>query len=86
MPQTPHEVLVATIEAYEAEHKPVCERTVARSLGATPVEVRKTLDRLHRVEFLVATDAGYRPTVTAREFLELDITLNDVTAVDLVDG
>ncbi|WP_018256129.1 hypothetical protein [Halomicrobium katesii] len=86
MPQTPHEVLVATIEAYEAEHEPVCERTVARSLEATPAEVQRTLERLDRVEFLAATGNGYRPTVTACEFLELDITLDDVAAVDLVDG
>ena len=86
MPQAPHEVLVATVEAYETEHEPVCERTVARSLGATPAEVRQTLDQLRRVEFLVATGNGYRPTVTAREFLDLGITLDDVAAVDIVDG
>jgi len=86
MDVSPQAVLVAVCEEYDAAEEPVSPQQIATAVGTTPGQVRPILESLSRSEFLAQTDGGYRPTVTAREFLELDIELADVAIVEVVDG
>jgi len=81
----PHTVLVTTRDIYDAEEDPPSAQRIAGTIGSTPVAIRPALGALCRAEFLVETGNGYRPTVTAREFLDLDIRLGEVAVVDIVE-
>lgn len=85
MSVSPHAVLRTTVEAYDADGEPVSVETIAASTGTTASQVVPVLRSLQQAEFVVETDDGYRPTITAREFLELGVTLESVTAVDVVE-
>ena len=86
MSPLPHTVLVTLQDHYDATEEPVTADTVAELCGESPADVIPVLRSLCGTEFVVETTDGYRPTVTAREFLRLDVELGDVVAVDVVDG
>ena len=86
MSVTTQTALVALVEQYDATGTPTTARAVADRVGADEASVADRLDALVVVDFLAEADDGYRPTVTAREFLALDVELGDVLAVDVVDG
>ncbi|WP_018257260.1 hypothetical protein [Halomicrobium katesii] len=79
------DVLDAVLAEYDSTDGPTSVRTVAASLDEPASRVRPVLTSLCRREFLKSVEGGYRPTVTAREFLELDLTFDDVVAIELVD-
>jgi predicted transcriptional regulator len=82
---SPHTVLVAVLDEYDTVDEPVGPQQIATAVETTPRQVQQTLDSLCRAEFLTRTAKGYRPTVTAREFIELDIELSDVAVVEFID-
>jgi len=82
---TLHDVLVTAAEEYGAQSEPLCAETIACSLGTSASQICPMVDALCEIEFLEATDDGYRLTVTGREFLELDIDIEDIAVVDIVD-
>jgi len=86
MSPLPHTVLVTLRDHYDATEEPVTADTVAELCGESPADVIPVLRSLCGTDFVVETTDGYRPTVTAREFLRLDVELGDVVAVDVVDG
>jgi len=86
MSLSPHTVLVTLRDRYDATEEPVAAGTLAELCDQPPADVLPVLRSLCGTDFVVETDDGYRPTVTAREFLQLDVELEDVVAVDLVDG
>lgn len=86
MSPPPHSVLVTLCDRYDATGNPVTADALAERLGRPPADVTPVLRSLCGTDFVVETDDGYRPTVTAREFLRLDVELEDVVAVDVVDG
>ncbi|RLM95279.1 hypothetical protein [Haloarcula sp. Atlit-7R] len=86
MSLSPHTVLVTLCDRYDATEEPVAPDTVADLCGESPADVIRVLRSLCGTEFVVETDDGYRPTITAREFLRLNVELEDVVAVDVVDG
>lgn len=80
-----HSVLVTVVERYDDAGEPLSTATVAARTDGDHSAVVDVLDTLATTEFLVRTPSGYRPTVTAREFLALDVTLDDVVALDVVE-
>jgi len=85
MSLSPHTVLVAVVDQHEDSEEPVPARAVAESQGVPEESVSQSLESLCEFELLEPTERGYRPTVTARELLALDIELDDVLALDLVE-
>lgn len=85
MDVSPHAVLVATRDEYDAANEPIGTQQIAAAVGTTPRQIQPILDSLCRNEFLSQTAEGYRLTVTAREFLELNIKLSDVVVIDTVN-
>lgn len=85
MDVSPHAVLVAVRDEFDAVDEPVSPQQIATAVGTTPRQIQPTLDSFCQAEFLGRTTDGYRPTVTAREFLELDVELSDVAVVELID-
>jgi predicted transcriptional regulator len=55
-------LLTWLVDRYDTEEQPV-----------TPAEVANRFDSLESQCLLATVEGGYRPTVTARELLELDI-------------
>jgi len=82
---SPHTVLVAVLDEYDTVDEPVGPQQIAIAVETTPGQVQPALDSLCRAEFLTRTAEGYRPTVTAREFIGLDIELSDVAVVEFID-
>ena len=85
MPVSEQSVLVTVVECYEVAGEPPSSSAVAARTGGDDDTVAAALERLAASEFLVETPVGYRPTVTAREFLALDIDVDDVVAVEVVE-
>ena len=85
MDVSPHTVLVTVRDEYDAVDEPVGPQQIATAIGTTPRQIQPILDSLFRSEFLAQTGECYRPTVTAREFLELDVKLSDVAVVEIVE-
>lgn len=72
---SPRHVLVALVARYDERGSPLSPAALAAVLdGDTdPCAVERCLDRLVDCELAAAGPDGYRPTVTGREFLDLDI-------------
>lgn len=85
MDVSPHAVLVAVRDEFDAVDEPVSPQQIATTVGTAPKQVQPILDSFCRAEFLSKTSEGYRLTVTAREFLELDVELSDVAVVEIID-
>jgi len=86
MSLSPHTVLVTLYDRYDATDTPVTAETIAQRCGESPADVVPVLHSLDRTDFIVETDTGYRPTITAREFLQLDVEFGDVVAIDVING
>jgi predicted transcriptional regulator len=66
-------VLSAVVERYDRTGEPVSPSPVASALEREEESVASRLSQLVACELLAPTGDGYRPTVTGREFLELDV-------------
>lgn len=86
MTHVTHTLLVELTERYERTGDPVTAQELVDSLAASETAVDQALDSLCEFELLAATGNGYRPTVTARELLELDVEFDDVLILEFVDG
>lgn len=71
-------VLALVVDRYDESGEPVSAGTVAHVLGREESAVRGRLTELVSCEFLASAGDGYRPTVTGREFLELDVECGPV--------
>jgi hypothetical protein len=67
--QSPVEVVVAV---YDSGTGPITDDRIAAELNTTRVEAEALLQRLLSCGFVTEEGEGYRPTVTAREFLSLE--------------
>ena len=85
MDVSPHAVLVTVRDEYDAVDEPVGPQQIAAAVGRPAGQIRPILESLCRTEFLAKTAEGYRPTVTTREFLELDVELSDVAVVEIIE-
>lgn len=85
MSPSTHAVLVAIVEESRRTGDPVPAGRVAETLGVSEAALAGALDSLRECELVEATGDGYRPTVTARELLELDVAFDDVLVLDFVE-
>lgn len=74
-------LLADLVAAYDELERPVQATRVAAAGDADPETVRTRLTRLATCELVVAESGGFRPTVTARELLALDLD-DDFVIVD----
>ncbi|QSG06038.1 hypothetical protein [Halapricum desulfuricans] len=65
-------VLAAAVKRYDATGQPVTAASIASALQQRESAVGTRLSRLVDCELLAPADGGYRPTVTGREFLDLE--------------
>ncbi|MBX0325534.1 hypothetical protein EGH21_21140 [Halomicroarcula sp. F13] len=84
MTMSPDGILEVVSDIYKSTDRPVSTHTIAEAAETTPDRVTPVLNTLCRSEFVEWTESGVRPTVTGRQFLELDIELENVV-VDVVD-
>jgi predicted transcriptional regulator len=80
-----HTVLVETVDQYDETGEPVPAASIAASLDVPETALDPALESLQACELLAGTDRGYRPTVTARELLALDVDPDHVLVLDLVE-
>lgn len=73
MTVTPHRLLEFVVETYDERNDPVLPADIAAQFDISTPEATRQLDRLHDCELVATEGDGYRPTVTARELLELDV-------------
>lgn len=73
MTTTRRAVLAALVRAAEGAEEPLPATAVASRLDAAPGPVREDLERLAAMELVAVTEDGYRPTITGRELLELNL-------------
>lgn len=66
-------VLATVVDRYDSTGQPVSPVTVADALGRDEGAIESRLAQLAACELLAPADGGYRPTVTGREFLALDV-------------
>jgi DNA-binding IclR family transcriptional regulator len=85
MSPSPHVVLESVVEAAEATDSPVSVASLADQLDVPEPTLSEPLARLCACELLEATEAGYRPTVTAHELLAAGIELDDIVVFDVVE-
>ncbi|ELZ21114.1 hypothetical protein C475_19188 [Halosimplex carlsbadense 2-9-1] len=85
MSPSSHTVLVAVVDQYQNSDEPVTAHSIAESQGLSEEALTRPLESLCELELLESTEQGYRPTVTARELLALDIDPDDVLVLDLVE-
>lgn len=78
-------LMEALVERYEGVDDLVSPEELAEQLNLEPEVAREQLERLERYE-LARSDSqggGYRPTVTTREFLDLDLEPDETFLLDV---
>lgn len=73
MTTSPHEILSFAVRTYDESEEPLGPSAVADRFGLSPETAAERCERLVDCELLAAENGGYRPTVTGRELLALDI-------------
>lgn len=81
-----HTLLAEIADRYDRTGEPVADRELRESLDVSGGALEESLASLCEFELLERTGRGYRPTVTGRELLALDVELEDVLVLDLVDA
>jgi predicted transcriptional regulator len=77
-------VLATLVDRYDSSTTPVSVTTLAGALDAEEETVSQRVSRLVACELAAPAAGGYRPTVTGRELLALDVEDGPVI-VDLDD-
>jgi len=77
-------VLAMVVDRYDSTDRPVTRAVLADTLDIDEGAVADRLARLIDCELVAPAGDGYRPTVTGREFLALDVDCGPVI-VDLDD-
>jgi len=76
------QALSETVQLYETQGEPVTPAGLAAEMDAETEAIRTCFDDFESKHLLKRIDGGYRPTVTARELLELDIENDDLVILD----
>lgn len=74
------QVLSETVRLYDERGEPITPTDLAATTELAPSTVRAYFDGFESKHLLKRAGDGYRPTVTARELLELDVA-DDVTLI-----
>jgi predicted transcriptional regulator len=75
-------VLSRIVDRYDEDGKPVTPEEIAESVQTDPNAVKHCFEELEENLLLAPVDHGFRPTVTARDLLELDIDDGKLVIVD----
>jgi len=75
------ELLSVLVSEYDEQNEPLSPAEIAIAVDTESTTVRESFDDFESKHLLTPVDGGYRPTVTARELLALD--LDDGAAVIL---
>jgi predicted transcriptional regulator len=75
-------LLAWLVDRYDATEQPVTPREAADRFDSDIETASDTFDSLESDCLLAAVEGGYRPTITARELLELDIDDDTFLIVD----
>jgi DNA-binding IclR family transcriptional regulator len=73
MTPSPSELVEFVVTTYEELERPLTPADAATRFAVDRATAEDCFDRLVECQLLATVDDGYRPTVTARELLELDI-------------
>ncbi|WP_424019333.1 MarR family transcriptional regulator [Halorientalis pallida] len=73
MTPSPYRLLEFVAGTYDDLERPLTPADAATRFGMTREQADECFDRLVECELLTRVDDGYRPTITARELLELNI-------------
>lgn len=73
MTPSPYRLLEYVVATYDDLDRPLTLADAATQFGVTREKADECFDRLVECELLAMADEGYRPTITARELLELNI-------------
>lgn len=73
MTPSPYRLLEFVVGTYDDLDRPLTPADAATQFGMTREQADECFDRLVKCELLARMDDGYRPTITARELLELNI-------------
>lgn len=76
------QLLSLVVETYD-EEGPVTPAMISPRIEGGLASVRECFERFEDCELVVAVEGGYRPTVTARELLELDIDAGEKLIFDI---
>lgn len=80
----PLRLLSELVEAYDERERAVPTDELARRVEGDPETVARCLASLQRSHLVQdVEDRRYRPTVTARELLQLDIADDDLVVLDI---
>lgn len=71
------QLLREVVDRYDETGQPLSPSAVVDPVDADAARVEACLQRFESNHLVVRVDGGFRPTVTARELLELDIDLDD---------
>jgi DNA-binding IclR family transcriptional regulator len=73
MTPSPYRLLEFVVGTYDDLERPLTPADAATRFGMPRERADECFDRLVECELLATVDDGYRPTITARELLELNI-------------
>lgn len=76
------EVLSETVTQYDRRDKPVTPTELAEIVETDVETVRGCFEGFESKHLLKCVEGGYRPTVTARELLELDVADDALLILD----
>jgi predicted transcriptional regulator len=83
MSHNQQQILSRVVDRYDADQQPVTPAEIANATGTDVAEVRACFDNLEENCLLTTVgDGGCRPTVTARELLELDVDEESLLILD----
>jgi predicted transcriptional regulator len=74
-------MLARVVEQYDDHQRPVTAEMLAETIETDRQSIEECLADLESNELLAPAGDGYRPTVTARELLELDLDLRNALVV-----
>jgi predicted transcriptional regulator len=76
-------VLASVVDRYDTEDGAVHPAEIATAVDADIERVRSCFDHLEAYHLIVQVeDGGYRPTITGREFLDLDPEDSSILVLD----
>lgn len=74
-------ILARLVEWYDESEEPLSPDTLTEQLDGNHEAIADCLETFAANDFLAPVEGGYRPTVTARELLELDIDFEETVLV-----
>jgi predicted transcriptional regulator len=80
-----YDVLVSLVDDYEASGQPQSATALADGLDDSTATVVAHLDSLCELDLISRVGDGYRPTVTGRELVALDIDPSGILVLDIVE-